>query len=65
MNIIQAPIIIDTEPIEEMLNELKDVLNLLNKVNEHSAELINKLHDLPIPRDDIAMVLEVLFGGNE
>jgi SOS response regulatory protein OraA/RecX len=59
---IKSPIVSDTESIEEMIEELKDVLDHLNEKNKQSAEMIDKLHALPVSDKDIAMVLEVLFG---
>ena len=59
---MQSPIISDTQSIEEMIDELKAVLDHLNEKNKQSAELINKLHALSVSDEDIAMVLEVLFG---
>jgi predicted dienelactone hydrolase len=59
---MKSPIVFDTESIEERIEELKDVLNHLKEKNKQSAEMIDKLHALPILDEDIAMVLEVLFG---
>lgn len=59
---MKSPIISDVEPIEEMIEELKDVLNHLNEKNKQSEEMIDKLHALPVSNADIAMVLDVLFG---
>jgi ferritin len=59
---MKSPIVSDVKPIEEMIKELKDVLDHLNEKNKQSAEMINKLHALSVSDSDIAMVLEVLFG---